>query len=101
MNVGRAHIVSLVNTLILAYISTSFPLMISLYIFQTEPWWILVNREMIAQEIIRSLAGSLTLLIAVPITTILATVVFTFLHNRPKEVEFRERSGFSFEESSR
>ncbi|MBC7405960.1 MAG: YibE/F family protein [Candidatus Parcubacteria bacterium] len=101
MNVGRAHIVSLVNTLILAYIATSFPLMISLYMFQTEPWWILVNREMIAQEIIRSLAGSLTLLIAVPITTILATVVFTYLHNRPKEVEFRERSGFSFEESLR
>ena len=100
MNVGREHIVSLVNTLILAYIATSFPLMISFYIFQRDPWWIVTNREIIAQEIVRSLAGSFALLIAVPITTILATFIFTYLHNRPKQVKFREKGGFSFQDTS-
>ncbi len=76
-NVGREHIASLINTLALAYVGSSLPLLL---LFTTEgaaPLWMILNTESIAEEIVRTLVGSLTLLLAVPITTHLAA---RFLH---------------------
>lgn len=70
--VGREHIASLVNTLVLAYTGASLP---ALILFTSEsdlPLWVLINSEFIAEEIIRTLVGSTTLVAAVPITTFLA-----------------------------
>jgi uncharacterized membrane protein len=73
MAVGREHIASLVNTLVLAYAGTSFPLLL-LFILNkgVTPFWAILNGEVIAEEIVRTVAGSLTLVLAVPITTLLA-----------------------------
>lgn len=78
LNVGREHISSLVNTLVLAYAGTSLPLF--LYIIlnpQTYPTWFLINSEFIAEEITRTLSGSMGLLLAVPITTFMASYLAT------------------------
>ncbi|MGH2425921.1 MAG: YibE/F family protein [bacterium] len=39
---------------------------------EDQPLWVLVNSEFIAEEIVRTMAGSIALVLAVPITTLLA-----------------------------
>jgi|SRR3989344_2081895 len=74
MNIGREHIASVVNTLVLAYTGVSLPIFIFLINNPTgQPVWFLLNSESITEEIIRTLAGSFGLVLAVPITTFIAT----------------------------
>lgn len=75
MNVGNDHIGSLVNTLVLAYAGTALPLLMLLHIngaglLQT------LNMEIVATEVVHTLVGSLGLLLAVPLTTIIAALLF-------------------------
>ena len=79
LSVGREHIVSLVNTLALAYTGASFPLLLLFYIYE-RPLWVTLNSEIILEEVIRILVGSITLIFAVPITTMLAA---WWYHARP------------------
>lgn len=71
MTIGREHIAALINTLLLAYVGTSLPVLVLLSASK-EPIWVLLNSEPIAEEIVRTLAGSAALIIAVPISTALA-----------------------------
>lgn len=75
MNVGRDHIASLVNTLILVYTGASLPLLL-LFINNPLPVSELINYEIIAEEIVRTLVGSIGLILAVPITTLMAAYKF-------------------------
>ncbi len=71
MNVGRHHIGALINTLVLAYVGVSLPLI--MYLFQTgNSFSFIINQEPLATEIARTLIGSIGLVITVPITTYLA-----------------------------
>lgn len=71
MNVGKDHIASLVNTLVLVYTGSSLPLLL---LFQDSriSTLSLLNYEIIAEEIVRTLVGSMGLVLAVPLTTFLA-----------------------------
>ncbi|MBI2453127.1 YibE/F family protein [Candidatus Peregrinibacteria bacterium] len=71
MNVGRAHIASIVNTIILIYTGSALPLLLLLFDY-SEPFSQVINFEPFAEEIIRTLIGSLGLILAVPITTFIA-----------------------------
>lgn len=79
-SVGREHIASLVNTLFLAYAGAAMPLFLIFTLNSTEPLWMILNSEYVTEEIMRTLIGSAALILAVPITTILAAI-FT----RPSE----------------
>ncbi len=68
--VGREHIVSLVNTLALAYVGSSLPLLMMFSLNEGRvPYWILLNSQIITEEIVRTLVGSVVLILAVPIST--------------------------------
>jgi uncharacterized membrane protein len=71
MNVGTDHIASMVNTLVLVYVGAAMPLLM-LFVNSSKPFSELVNYEMVSEEIVRSLVGSIGLVLAVPITTLLA-----------------------------
>ncbi|RJQ26511.1 YibE/F family protein [Candidatus Parcubacteria bacterium] len=71
MVVGKDHIASMVNTLILVYTGASLPLLL-LFIDNPTPFTQVINHEIIAEEIIRTLVASIGLVFAVPITTLLA-----------------------------
>jgi len=71
-SVGREHIASLVNSLALAYVGASLPLLLLFSTNRQLPVWVIINGEFIAEEIVRTLVGSSTLLFAVPISTVLA-----------------------------
>lgn len=74
MDVGRDHIASMTNTLILVYAGASLPLLL-LFINNPLPFSQLINSEQIAQEIIVALISSIGLILAVPITTLITTLI--------------------------
>lgn len=74
-SIGKEHIASLINTLALAYAGASLPLFLLFAINKTTPYWVALNSEFIAEEIIRTLVGSITLVLAVPLSTLLATYI--------------------------
>lgn len=84
MVVGRDHVASLVNTLVLAYIGANMALFLLFYLNDQTPTWVALNSEMIVEEIIRTLAGSLGLVMAVPLTTTLAVFVVKRWQESPK-----------------
>ena len=71
LNVGREHIASLINTLVLAYVGAAFPVLV-LIATSDSPLWVTFNNETLAEEIIRTLVGSSAVVLAVPISTALA-----------------------------
>lgn len=76
LSIGREHIASLVNTLALAYAGASFPLFILLTMKDGPPWWVVLNSEVIVEEVVRALVGGASLILAVPIATLIASRVF-------------------------
>lgn len=78
MTVGTDHINAIINTLFLAYAGVSLPLLV-LFVMYDQPTLsieFLINGEMIATEIVRTLAGSIALVLSVPIATALAVRAF-------------------------
>jgi uncharacterized membrane protein len=74
MNIGQDHIAATVNTLVLAYAGASLPMLL-LFSFGNVNYGLAVNLEYIAEEIVRTIVGSLGLFAAVPITTALAALI--------------------------
>jgi uncharacterized membrane protein len=75
-SVGREHIASLVNTLVLAYAGASLPLFLLITTSTSQPLWIVLNSEFVAEELVRTLVGSAALILAVPISTLLAAYYY-------------------------
>jgi uncharacterized membrane protein len=74
MRVGRDHIASVVNTLVLAYAGASMGLLV-LFSISSLPAVEIVTNELVATEIVRTIVGSLGLIAAVPLTTLVAATV--------------------------
>lgn len=78
LRIGSDHIAATVNTLILAYAGASLPLLLLLVGAPAgESWLTMINREILATEIVRTLVGSIGLLAAVPLTTLFASRLAT------------------------
>ena len=71
MIIGKDHITSMVNTLVLAYAGASLPLLL-IFTHNPHPFSEIINYEFLAEEIIRTLVGSIGLILAVPITSLIA-----------------------------
>jgi uncharacterized membrane protein len=76
--VGRAHITSVVNTIILAYAGASLPVLL-LLAAGDAPLNQAITTQLLAQEIVRSVVGTLGLIAAVPITTGLAALAAKYM----------------------
>jgi uncharacterized membrane protein len=74
IRVGRAHVGSAVNTIVLAYAGASLPLLL-LIAAGSQPVGELLTSEFVTQEILRSAVGTIGLVASVPITTALAVLV--------------------------
>lgn len=87
MSIGREHIASLINTLFLAYAGVALPVILYLVAFQSQvPLWLTLNGEPIAEEIVRTAVGSIGIILAVPITTLIAAYYYGKIqHGRATE----------------
>lgn len=74
MRIGRSHVASTVNTLVLAYVGATLPLML-VFSALSLPFGIAVSQEVVAQEVVRGLVGGLGIIAAVPVTTAIAALV--------------------------
>ncbi|WP_328895131.1 YibE/F family protein [Streptomyces sp. NBC_00236] len=74
IRIGRDHIASVVNTLVLAYAGAALPLLLLFSIAQSSVGTV-ANSELVAAEIVRTLIGSIGLVASVPVTTALAALV--------------------------
>lgn len=74
IRIGRDHIASVVNTLVLAYAGAALPLLLLFSIAQSSVGTV-ANSELVAEEIVRTLVGSIGLVASVPVTTVLAALV--------------------------
>lgn len=73
MGVGQDHIASMVNTLVLVYTGAALPLLL-LFTDNPHPFTEVINYEIVAEEIVRTLVGSIGLVLAVPMTTLFASL---------------------------
>lgn len=72
--IGREHIISLVNTLVLAYAGSSLAIFIYFILNPSgQPLWVVLNNEIIIDELVKALAGTMGLILAIPIVTGLAS----------------------------
>lgn len=83
LRIGREHIGALINTLAIAYVGASLPLLLLLE-QSTSSISYIINGEIFATEIVRILIGSIGLILAVPITTLIAS---RFLHGITRSQE--------------
>lgn len=72
LNVGKDMMATMINTLILAYVGTSLPLLF-IFITNASSLTYAINTETVAGEIIRSLCGSIGLILTVPLTSLIAS----------------------------
>ncbi len=75
MSIGRDHMASMINTLVLVYTGASMPLLV-IFVNAQLPLNYVISLEVVSMEIIRTLVGSVGLVAAIPITTFLASVIF-------------------------
>jgi uncharacterized membrane protein len=74
MRIGRDHIASVVNTLVLAYAGAALPLLLLFTIARSGVGTVAFS-ELVSEEIVRTLVGSIGLVASVPVTTLLAALV--------------------------
>jgi uncharacterized membrane protein len=74
MNVGTSHLAASVNTLVLAYLGASLPLLVVLTL-EVSTLAVSINEEIIAVELVRTIVGSMGILLAVPATSAIATAL--------------------------
>ncbi|MFF7310712.1 YibE/F family protein [Streptomyces sp. NPDC008137] len=89
IRIGRDHIASVVNTLVLAYAGAALPLLLLFSIAQSGVGTV-ANSELVAEEIVRTLVGSIGLVASVPVTTALAALMVSA--DRPGEERAVEAS---------
>lgn len=82
MNIGRDTIGSMVNTLILAYTGASLTLILVFAMQKDDfPLIKIMNMEFISTEVVRSLAGLFGMVLAIPITALVASFVYSRYRN--------------------
>ncbi|MES2134678.1 MAG: YibE/F family protein [Patescibacteria group bacterium] len=87
LRIGREHIGALVNMLAIAYVGVSLPLLLLFYRLSPDVSFLTtLNREIFATEIVRAMIGGIGIVLAVPITTAIATYV---LVTRVRKETFR------------
>jgi uncharacterized membrane protein len=83
LEIGRDHIASTVNTLVLAYAGASLPLLV-LFVIAGPRFSDVITSETVAEEVVRTLVGSIGLVASVPVTTALAAFVVTQRERDPR-----------------
>lgn len=85
MNVGKDVMGTMTNTLILAYAGSSIPMLLLFMAYETSMIKIM-NLDVIATEIVRSLSGSIGLILTIPITALIASILI----KRDKEENLKQ-----------
>ena len=75
MRIGRHHIASTVNTLVLVYAGASLPILL-LFLSHSGDASAFLNSEAVTEEIVRTIAGTSALILTVPAASLIATFAY-------------------------
>lgn len=92
LNVGRDIMGTMSDTLILAYTGSAIPMML-IFMAYDMPLVKILNLDLIATEIVRALAGSIGLIVAIPITSIIAGFLLGGKKPYPHGYEYQHNTG--------
>lgn len=84
MNIGRDIMGTMSNTLILAYVGSSLPLILLISVQKDLSLTKIMNLNLIATEIVRALTGSIGLICAIPLTACISAYLFCDKNKRNK-----------------
>lgn len=82
MRIGRDHIASTVYTIAFAYAGSALPILIMVMLYRLPVFDALTSAEL-AEEIVRTLVGSVGLVLAIPVTTAVAVLVVKATGRKP------------------
>jgi uncharacterized membrane protein len=91
MAVGRDHIASTVYTIVFAYAGAALPLLLLFELYH-QPFWTTLTSSVVAEEVIRTLVGSIALVLAVPLTTAIGAFFATAADSEAGEATDRRLS---------
>lgn len=94
LRIGREHIGALVNTLAIAYVGASLPLLL-LFFGSSLPLESIVNKEQFAAEVVRTMVGSIGLVLAVPITTLISVMMLKSFRGKGVDMDSEHHHGHS------
>lgn len=94
LRIGREHIGALVNTLAIAYVGASLPLLL-LFFGSSLPLESIVNKEQFAAEVVRTMVGSIGLVLAVPITTLISVMMLRSFRGKGVDMDTEHHHGHS------
>lgn len=90
MNVGRDVMGTMANTLILAYVGSTMPLLL-LFMGNLTPWQTVINSDLVATEVVRALAGSIGLVATIPLTALTAGLLLFRVGRKEQKKQNLER----------
>lgn len=73
MRIGRDHIASTIYTIVFAYAGAALPVLLLLFLYE-RPVLEMLQTESLSEEIVRTLASAIGLVLAVPVTTAIAAL---------------------------
>lgn len=85
LNIGKDTMGTMSNTLILAYVGESI-ILIVLFILNQANLMSILNSDFIASEILRGLCGTISMILAIPITTYVYGLIYTFNQKRKSNI---------------
>jgi len=91
--IGREHVVSLINTLVIVYVGSSLAVFLYYHLLfaqNPQPLLLILNKEFAVEEIVKTIAISTGLILSVPVVTVLAAMVVK------KKIWFPEKRHFNF-----
>lgn len=88
LKVGRDIMATMVNTLILAYVGGAMPILLVFH-FMKMPLGRLVSIEILSTEIIRSLCGSIGLILTIPLTSLIASMMVPSFRAMKRAYKYR------------
>lgn len=88
LKVGRDIMATMVNTLILAYVGGAMPILLVFH-FMRMPLGSLVSMEILSTEIIRSLCGSIGLILTIPLTSLVASMMTPSVRSMRKVYKYK------------
>lgn len=91
MNIGRDAMGTMANTLILAYVGSSFNLLILFQVYDF-PMIQILNSDMIVIEILQGIAGSVGIILSTPLVSALCATIFKLKRNEKRLKDHKKKS---------
>ena len=76
MNIGRDMVGTMTNTLILAFLGSSFTLILYLYSIGLQPWQ-LISSALLSTEVVSSVSGSIGVILSIPLTALITALALS------------------------